>query len=37
MSFQGLLGTEGFLDKWALSFNKYYDYFVIQRPDEAPA
>jgi hypothetical protein len=37
MSFQGLLGTEGFLDRWAVTFNKYYDYFVLQHPDDAPA
>lgn len=36
MPFQGLLGTQGFLDKWAVTFNKYYDYFVVQHPDEAP-
>lgn len=32
MSFQGALGTEGFLDKFAVTFDKYYDYFVIERP-----
>ena len=36
MSFQGLLGTDGFLEKWAVTFNKYYDYFVLQHPDDAP-
>lgn len=36
MSFQGLPGTDGFLDKWAVTFNKYYDYFVLQHPDDAP-
>lgn len=35
MSFQGILGTEGFLDKWAVTFNKYYEYFELQSPDEA--
>lgn len=35
MVFQGILGTEGFLDKWAVTFNKYYDYFALQRPDDA--
>jgi hypothetical protein len=35
MSFQGILGTEGFLDKWAVTFNRYYDYFEIQHPDDA--
>jgi hypothetical protein len=34
MSFQGILGTEGFLDKFAVTFNKYYDYFVVERPDD---
>ena len=36
MLFQGLLGTEGFLDKYAVTFNKYYEYFVLQHPDDAP-
>lgn len=35
MVFQGILGTEGFLDKWAVTFNKYYDYFALQAPDDA--
>lgn len=35
MAFQGVLGTEGFLDRWAVTFNKYYDYFELQTPDEA--
>lgn len=35
MSFQGILGTEGFLDKWAVTFNKCYDYFDVHSPDEA--
>jgi hypothetical protein len=35
MPFQGVLGTEGFLDRWAVTFNKYFDYFEIMRPDEA--
>jgi hypothetical protein len=34
MSFQGVLGTEGFLDKFAVNFNKYYEYFVVERPDD---
>lgn len=33
MPFQGLLGTSGFLDKFAVNFNKYYDYFVVEAPD----
>lgn len=35
MPFQGLLGTDGFLDRWAVTFNKYYDYFLLQNPDDA--
>jgi hypothetical protein len=35
MAFQGILGTEGFLDKWAVTFNKYYEYFELLSPDEA--
>lgn len=27
----GLLGHEGFLDRWAVSFNAYHDYFVVER------
>jgi len=34
MPFQGVLGTDGFLDKFAVTFNKYYDYFVVERPDD---
>ena len=34
MPFQGLLGTQGFLDRWAVTFNKYYDYFEVLSPDE---
>jgi hypothetical protein len=34
MPFQSVLGTEGFLDKFAVTFNKYYDYFVLERPDD---
>lgn len=30
----GLLGSEGFLEKWAVSFNKYYDYFVVEPAEE---
>lgn len=37
MPFQGLLGTEGFLDRWAVTFNAYYNYFLLQQPDDAPA
>jgi hypothetical protein len=34
MPFQGVLGTEGFLDKFAVTFNFYYDYFIVERPDD---
>lgn len=34
MPFQGVLGTDGFLDKFAVTFNKYYGYFAIERPDD---
>ncbi len=30
MSFQGVLGTEGFLDRFAVTFNCYHNYFVIE-------
>jgi hypothetical protein len=33
MPFQGLLGTDGFLDRFVVTFNKYYDYFLIEQPD----
>lgn len=33
MPFQGVLGTDGFLDRFAVTFNKY-EYFVIERPDD---
>ena len=34
MAFQCLLGTEGFLDRWAVIFNRCYDYFEIRQPDD---
>jgi len=34
MPFQGVLGTDGFLDKFAVTFNRYYEYFAIERPDD---
>lgn len=34
MPFQGVLGTEGFLDKFVVTFHKYYDYFLVERPGE---
>ena len=30
----GLLGLEGFLDRWAVSFNAYYGYFVVEPADD---
>lgn len=37
MPFQGILGTAGFLDRFAVTFNKYYDYFVVEPADECHA
>jgi hypothetical protein len=34
MPFQGVLGTDGFLDRFAVTFNKYYEYFIVERPDD---
>jgi hypothetical protein len=34
MPFQGVLGHDGFLDRFAVTFNKYYEYFVVERPDD---
>lgn len=34
MPFQGVLGTQGFLEKFVVTFNKYYDYFLVERPGE---
>jgi hypothetical protein len=33
MPFQGILGADGFLDRWMVTFNKYYDYFELRNPD----
>jgi hypothetical protein len=30
----GLLGLEGFLDRWAVSFNAYLNYFVVEPVEE---
>ena len=30
----GILGREGFLDRWAVAFNGYYNYFIIEPMDE---
>jgi hypothetical protein len=29
----GLLGQEGFLDRWVVIFNRYKDYFIVQEVD----
>jgi hypothetical protein len=34
MAFQGILGTDGFLDHYAVTFNKYYDWFSIVPADQ---
>lgn len=34
MAFQGILGTDGFLEKFAVTFNKYYDWFQVSPADE---
>jgi hypothetical protein len=34
MPFQGVLGTEGFLDKFVVTFNKYYDYFLLEHQSD---
>jgi hypothetical protein len=33
----GLLGCAGFLDRWAVSFNAYYGYFVVEPADDFDA
>ena len=33
LSFAGVLGQEGFLDRWVASFNMYDGYFVIEERD----
>src|SRR5215207_6733619 len=34
MPFQGVLGQDGFLDKFAVTFNKYCEYFIAERPGD---
>lgn len=34
MPFQGVLGMAGFQDRFAVLFNAYYNYFVVQSADE---
>jgi hypothetical protein len=33
LSFAGLLGQQGFLDRWVVSFNYYDGYFVVEERD----
>jgi hypothetical protein len=33
LSFMGVLGQQGFLDRWVASFNYYDSYFVIEERD----
>lgn len=33
MSFQGVLGSRGFLERLAVTFNEYENYFVIESAD----
>ncbi|MGC4109828.1 MAG: hypothetical protein QM747_05270 [Nocardioides sp.] len=34
LSFAGILGQEGFLDRWVASFNMYDGFFVIEERDD---
>jgi hypothetical protein len=34
MPFQGILGAEGFLDKFVVTFNYYETFFLVEHPDE---
>ncbi len=33
MPFAGLLGQEGFLDRWVVTFNRYDNYFIVEEPE----
>jgi len=33
MPFAGLLGTEGFLDLWMVTFNAAENYFIVEEPE----
>jgi hypothetical protein len=33
MPFAGLLGTQGFLDRWVVTFHRYDSYFIVEEPD----
>lgn len=32
MPFAGLLGQQGFLDRWVVTFNRYENYFIVEEP-----
>lgn len=34
MPFQGILGVEGFLDKFVVTFHAYENFFLVEHPDE---
>lgn len=34
MPYQGVLGSEGFLDRFVVTFDQYDGYFLIERPDD---
>jgi hypothetical protein len=34
MPFQGILGSEGFLDKFVVTFNVYENFFLVENPDD---
>ena len=34
MPFQGILGAEGFLNRFVVTFHAYENYFLIEHPDE---
>ncbi len=34
MAFQGILGSEGFLSHFVVTFNAYENFFLIERPDD---
>ena len=34
MVFQGILGAEGFLNKFVVTFNAYDNFFIIDEPDD---
>jgi hypothetical protein len=34
MPFQGILGAEGFLDKFVVTFHAYENFFLVEHPDE---